>query len=306
MLNRGEPLSTWLSRIVRRQCCQVLLMMTKVMRIDSHQHFWDLEKLPYPWMPPAPSVLRRNYLPQDLQPILQENRMDGCVTVQATQVAAEAEWMLDLADQFPFIKGVVAWVDLQDERVGARLDQLMKHPKFKGVRHLVQDEPDPKWALQPRVIRGLKELESRRLPYDLLIKPPQLPVVQPLIDQLPDLPLVIDHIAKPYIKDRQMEPWAHQMEELSRVPHLHVKLSGMITEADHRDWKAADLAPYVNHVYQAFGPKRCMFGSDWPVCLLAGTWKEVLAAMTQCLGPLPPAARDEVMGGTAVRFYRLT
>jgi L-fuconolactonase len=281
-------------------------MMSPVMRIDSHQHFWDLSKLLYPWMPPAPSVLAKNYLPEDLQPILASNQMDGCVTVQAAQVDAEAEWMLANAGRHAFIKGVVAWVDLKSPEVGLRLDSLRKNPKFVGVRHIVQDEPDNDWALQAEVVRGLRELERRDIPYDVLIKPPQLHIVEPLAAKLPRLRMVIDHIAKPYIKDRKMEPWARQMESIARNTKCLVKLSGMITEADHRAWRTPDLTPYVHHVYQAFGPDRCMFGSDWPVCLLAGTWKQVLAAMTQALGPLKPADRDRVMGETAARFYRLT
>lgn len=276
------------------------------MRIDSHQHFWDLEKLPYPWMPPAPSVLRRNYLPADLKPILDNNRFDGCVFVQATQVDQEAEWVLKLADENPFIKGAVLWVNLKDERVGARLDQLQKHPRFKGVRHIVHDEQDNNWVLQPDVIRGLKELERRDIPYDLLIKPPQLHVAVPLAEKLPRLRMVIDHIAKPYIAEKKMEPWAKQMEEISKAKQIFVKLSGMITEADHKAWKASDLTPYVHHVYQLWGPERCMFGSDWPVCLLAGSWKQVLAAFTQALGPLKQDVREQLLGGTAARFYKLS
>lgn len=276
------------------------------MRIDSHQHFWDLTKLKYPWMPPPPSVLARNYLPADLKPILEANRFDGCVFVQATQVDAEAEWALGLADQNPFIKGVVAWVDLKDPKVGARLDQLQKHPRFKGVRHIVHDEPDTNWIVQADVIRGLKELERRDIPYDLLLKPPHLPLVMPLVEKLPKLRMVIDHIAKPYIAKKQMEPWAKQMEEISKVPHMFVKLSGMITEADQKNWKASDLMPYVHHVYQLWGPERAMFGSDWPVCLLAGSWKQVLASFTQALGPLKQDVREQLLGGTAAKFYRLT
>lgn len=279
-------------------------MLTR-MRIDSHQHFWDLGKLSYPWMPPPPNVLAKNHLPGDLKPILEANRFDGCVTVQAAQVDAEAEWMLSLSDQHSFIKGVVAWVNLKDAKVGARLDQLQKHPRFVGVRHIIHDEPDEKWALQLEVIRGLKELERRDIPYDLLLKPPHLPIVPPLIEALPKLRMVIDHIAKPPIKDRVMEPWARQTEALSKHPQLYVKLSGMITEADHAKWKAPDLAPYVHHVYQLWGPERCMFGSDWPVCLLAGSWKQVLAAFTQALGPLQQQTREQLLGGTAVKFYRL-
>jgi L-fuconolactonase len=275
------------------------------MRIDSHQHFWDLDKLSYPWMPPAPSVLRRNYLPGDLKPILDDNRFDGCVFVQATQVDQEAEWALSLADQNPFIKGVVAWVDLKDAQVGARLDQLQKHPRFKGVRHIVHDEPDNNWLLQPSVLGGLKELERRGIPYDLLLKPPQLHVALPLAEKLPKLRMVIDHIAKPLIAQKKMDPWARQMEEISKAQQIFVKLSGMITEADHKAWKSSDLTPYVNHVYQLWGPERCMFGSDWPVCLLAGSWKQVLAAFTQSLGPLKQEVREQILGGTAVKFYQL-
>jgi L-fuconolactonase len=278
------------------------------MRIDSHQHFWDLNnpKLAYPWMPPAPSPLRRNYLPPDLKTILDDNRFDGCVAVQACQVDAEAEWLLGLAGQYPFIKGVVAWVDLKDPNVGKRLDVLQKHPRFKGVRHIIQDEPDVNWALQPAVIRGLKELERRDIPYDLLVKPPQLHVAKPLVEKLPKLRIVIDHIAKPLIAQRVMDPWAKQMEEISKAPTVWVKLSGMITEADDKSWKAPDLAPYVHHVYQLWGPDRCMFGSDWPVCLLAGSWKQVLAALTQVLGPLQQDVREKILGETATKFYGLS
>lgn len=275
------------------------------MRIDSHQHFWDLGKLSYPWMPPAPNVLARNYLPPDLKPILEASHFDGCVTVQAAQVDAEAEWMLQLADQHSIIKGVVAWVDLKDPMVGKRLDTLQKHRRFRGVRHIIHDEPDVKWALQSDVIRGLKELQSRDVPYDLLLKPPHLPIVPVLIEKLPDLRMVIDHIAKPLIKDRVMEPWAKQMEAVAKHPKLFVKISGMITEADPEKWKASDLMPYVNHVYQNFGAERCMFGSDWPVCLLAGSWRQVLAAFTQSLGPLQQPVREKILGETATRFYGL-
>jgi L-fuconolactonase len=275
------------------------------MRIDSHQHFWDLTKLAYPWMPPPPNLLAKNYLPMDLKPILDANRFDGCVVVQAAQVDAEAEWLLSLADRYAFIKGVVAWVDLKSPNLGARLDVLQKHPRFKGVRHIIQDEPDNNWTLNPDVLRGLGELAARGIPYDMLVKPPQLHVVEPVAEKVPKLRMVVDHIAKPYIKDRKMEPWAKQMEAIAKIPQIYVKLSGMITEADHKNWKAPDLAPYINHVWQLFGPQRSMFGSDWPVCLLAGSWKQVLAALTQCLGPLNQASRDRVMGETATEFYRL-
>jgi L-fuconolactonase len=275
------------------------------MRIDAHQHFWDLQRFPYPWMPPSPSPIRRNFLPEDLQPILERNRFDGCVTVQATTHAGEAPWLLDLARQHPFILGVVAWVDLLDPNLGRTLDVLQKDPKFKGVRHPVHDESDDRWLLRPEVVRGLKELERRSLPYDLLLRPQHLPAAIELVGHVPSLRMVIDHIAKPLIAKQQLEGWAENMERIAKAPNLFVKLSGMITEAEPKKWTADHLRPYVQHTYKLFGAERCMFGSDWPVCLLAGIWKEALAGFTQALGPLPQQTRNKVVGETAARFYGL-
>ena len=275
------------------------------MRIDSHQHFWDLDRLSYPWMPPAPSPLSRNFLPQDLQPKLERNRFDGSVTVQATTHPEEAEWLLHLAGQNAFIKGVVAWADLTSPGLGHVLDRLQVHPKFKGVRHPVHDEPDDRWLLRPAVLDGLRELERRRIPYDLLLRPQHLAIVPELAEKLPGLPLVIDHIAKPKIAQQLMDGWASDMERIAKIPHIHVKLSGMITEADPMKWTAGDLRPYVQLVLSLFGADRLMFGSDWPVCLLAGSWKEVLAAFTQALGAQPMELREKILGETAQRFYVL-
>lgn len=275
------------------------------MRIDAHQHFWDLGFLDYPWMPPGESVLRRNYFPEDLAPILEANRFDGTVVVQANVVIEETWWLLDLASRYDLIRGVVAWVDLTDPNVGDTLDRCQQHPKFKGVRHIVHDELDLNWLLRDDVIRGLRELARRDIPYDLLLRPPHLPLIPELAERVPGLPMVIDHIAKPLIAEDRMEPWARDMETVSKIPGMHCKLSGMITEADHKNWKPEDLRPYVQHVLSLFPPDRLMFGSDWPVCLLAGTWKQVLAAFTQACGPLPPEHREKILGGTATAFYRL-
>lgn len=276
------------------------------MRIDAHQHFWDLDRLTYPWIPPAPSRLRRNFLPEDLRPILARNHFDGSVAVQAATVAEEASWLLELSEQHAFILGVVAWVDLTDERVGDRLEKLQRHPKFKGTRHPVQDESDERWLLQEDVIRGLKELERRRIPYDLLLRPRHLGIVPELVDRVPELPLVLDHLGKPNIAEGVFEPWARDMERIAALPHVHVKLSGMITEARPNQWTAEDLRPYVEFVLKRFGPDRCMFGSDWPVCLVACSWKEVLSGFTQAHGPLPKELRSKIMGETAARFYDLS
>jgi L-fuconolactonase len=275
------------------------------MRIDAHQHFWDLDRFPYPWMPPAPSPIRRNFMPEDLQPILERNQFDGSVVVQATTHPGEAHWLLDLAAKHPFIVGVVAWVELTDPQLGKTLDVLQKNRRFKGVRHPVHDESNNRWLLRPEVIAGLKELERRSIPYDLLLRPQHLPAAIELADKLPKLRMVIDHIAKPLIAKRQLDGWAQDMERIAKSPNMFVKLSGMITEAEPKAWTSDHLRPFVQHTYKLFGPDRCMFGSDWPVCLLAGIWKEVLAAFTQALGPLPQETRSKVVGETAARFYGL-
>jgi L-fuconolactonase len=281
------------------------IMNVAEMRIDAHQHFWDLERFPYSWMPAEPSPLRRNFLPPDLQPMLERNRFDGSVVIQASSHPDEATWLLDLADQYSFVLGVVAWVDLTGPELGHTLDRLQRRKKFKGVRHPVHDEAADRWLLRPDVIAGLKELERRGIPYDLLLRPRHLPLVPVLAERVPRLRMVIDHIAKPLIAERVMEPWARDMAVASQIPQIFVKVSGMITEADWKGWTADDLRPYVQHVMGLFGPERMMFGSDWPVCLLVGGWKQVLAAFTQAIGALPMDLRDDLLGGTATRFYDL-
>jgi L-fuconolactonase len=281
------------------------IMNVAEMRIDAHQHFWDLERLPYSWMPAEPSPLRRNFLPSDLQPTLERNRFDGSVVVQASTHPDEAAWLLDRADQHSFILGVVAWVDLTGPGLGHTLDLLQRRKKFKGVRHPVHDEADDQWLLRPDVIAGLKELERRDIPYDLLLRPRHLPLVPVLADRVPKLRMVIDHIAKPLIAEHMMDPWARDMTLASQIPQVFVKVSGMITEADWKGWTADDLKPYVQHVMKLFGPERMMFGSDWPVCLLAGGWKQVLAAFTQAIGAQTMDLREDLLGGTATRFYNL-
>ena len=275
------------------------------MRIDAHQHFWDIALRNYSWMPPDPSPLRRNFLPGDLRPILETHRFDGSVAVQAHQSLEETRWLLNLASENPFIKGVAGWVDLTDPQVGRMLDELQGDPKLKGIRHLVHDEPDPRWLLRPDVMRGLAELERRRLPYDLLLRPIHLALVPLLAGKFPNLPMVIDHIAKPSIATREFDDWARMMETIVPIPHIYCKLSGMVTEARWDTWTADDLRPYVAFLLQGFGHERLMFGSDWPVCLLAASWKQVFAGLTQALGPQPEERREQILGTTASHFYRL-
>ncbi len=276
------------------------------MRIDAHQHFWDIHRFQYPWMPPGESPLRRNYVPQDLEPILKRNRFEGSVVVQANTIIEETLWLLELASEHEFVRGIVGWVDLTDPRVGATLDKFQRHAKFKGVRHLVHDEPDVNWLLRADVIAGLRELARREVPYDLLLRPQHLKIVPGVAEKVPGLRMVVDHIAKPPIATGRMDDWAEDMATVAKIPNVYCKLSGMITEADPRGWKAEHLRPYVAHVLKLFGPERLMFGSDWPVCTLAGSWKEVLAAFTQAIGPQPIDVREKLLGGTAEKFYLLS
>lgn len=275
------------------------------MRIDAHQHFWDLGRFRYPWMPEGESPLRRDFLPRDLEPIFRANRFEGSVVVQANVVIEETRWLLELAERAEFVRGVVGWIDLTDARVGAVLDEFQRHAKFKGTRHLVHDEPDVNWLLREDVLRGLGELARRGIPYDLLLRPPHLALVPRLAERIPELRMVIDHIAKPPIAAQKMDPWAKDMEAAAKIPQVYCKLSGMITEDDPRGWKVEHLRPYVQHVLSLFGPDRLMFGSDWPVCTLAGTWKEALAAFTQAIGPQSMEVREKLLGATAAKFYGL-
>ena len=275
------------------------------MRIDAHQHFWIPEKFPYPWMPEGESLLRRNYLPEDLLPLLEQNRFHGSIVVQAATDPAEAAWLLSLADENPFILGVVAWVDLTSPGLPHVLDRLQRHPRFRGVRHPVHDEPHPQWLLRPDVLAGLAELARRDIPFDLLLRPPHLPLVPLLADHVPNLRMVIDHLAKPKLAGPALDAWAQNLSRAAQLPQVYCKLSGMVTEADPGTWTARDFAPLVTHALAAFGAERCLFGSDWPVCRLAASWKQVLAIFTQACGPLPQDQRDWLLGGTAIRFYRL-
>ena len=276
------------------------------MRIDAHQHFWELGRFDYPWMPPDPSPLRQDFLPERLGKILARNRFDGSIAVQATTTLDETRWLLKLASAHEWIRGVVGWVDLTDPRLGAVLDELQRDPRFKGVRHPVQDEADDQWLLRDDVLRGLGELARRDLPYDLLLRPKHLPLVPRIAAQVPELRMVIDHIAKPPIASGRMDGWAEDIAAAARLPRVYCKLSGMITEAGRVSWKPQDLHPYVAHVWRCFGPDRLMFGSDYPVCLSAGTWKQVLSAFTQSIGAQPLETREKVLGSTACEFYGIS
>jgi L-fuconolactonase len=272
------------------------------MKIDSHQHFWAYDAAQYPWIPPG-SPLHRDWLPADLAPLLAQAGLDGCVAVQARQSLEESRWLLSLADHAPIIKGVVGWVDLQSEKVAEELSQFAPHAKLCGVRHVVQDEPDDDFMLRPNFLRGIRQLQQFDLTYDILIYPKQLPAAIELVQRFPEQPFVLDHIAKPFIKTGVLSPWSEQIRELARLSNVSCKVSGMITEADHAQWKADDFKPYLDVVFEAFGEDRLMYGSDWPVCLFAGDYPRMFALIEDYTRQLCTAARDKFYGGNAARFY---
>ena len=272
--------------------------------IDSHHHFWEIDRFDYSWMPEG-SPLATDYGPEDLSPLRTKAGIDYAVTVQAVASPDEARWLLELADAHEFIAGVVGWVDLTDPEVGYTLDELQRSDYCVGVRHIWESEEDPGWIVNSGAVNGLKELARRGIPFDFLAKPPNLPFIPQVMDQVPDLRGVVDHIAKPLIADHVVEPWLTDLRKVASINGIHCKVSGMITEADHQNWSVDDLRPYVHHVLGMFGADRLMFGSDWPVCTLAGSYRQVIDAAREILGSLSSAEKADVFGGTAAHFYGL-
>jgi L-fuconolactonase len=275
--------------------------------IDAHQHFWQLSQpFNYRWLDAAAlAAIRRDFLPEDLEPHHRAVGIDRTVVVQTQHDIRENHWALDLADKTPFIAGVVGWVDLASAECKRQLLEVIEHPKFVGVRHVTQDEPDDDFIVRDDVLRGLRVLESRGVPFDLLFHPMHLRHAAALAARLPDLPMVIDHLAKPHIREHRINDWLPDFQAAARHPNVYCKLSGMVTEADWVRWTVDDLKPYVHAALDAFGPDRLMFGSDWPVCTVAATYFEVHEALDQALGPLSDPERAKIFGATAARFYGL-
>jgi len=273
--------------------------------IDSHQHFWQLGRFDYPWMSSDLGILYRDYLPGDLAPILQHNRITKTVLVQASNSVAESRWLLELANTKSFIAGVVGWVDLASPDLYTQLDELCADKKFKGVRHLVESEPSDDWLVQPAVLSGLQQLSARGLSYDLLVHTRHLKHVPQVVETCPDLVFVIDHLAKPPIARNEIEEWSAALKPLARYSNIYVKLSGLVTEANWTSWRTDDLRPYVDVALESFGPDRMMFGSDYPVCLLAASYDRVLDSFQEILKSLSDADRDKIFSQNAEEFYRL-
>lgn len=274
------------------------------MRIDAHQHFWEIGRFDTSWMDsPELAPLRRDFLPGHLNEEIARVDIDRTVFVQTQHNLEENRWVLALADEHDFIAGVVGWVDLASEAVEDQLTEFTSHPKFVGIRHITHDESDDRFILREDIGRGLKVLEKHQIPFDLLFFVKHLGHAKTLAAAMPDLPLVIDHLAKPEIAAGNIEDWAKELAAAALHPNLYCKLSGLVTEAGWDTWKAADLMPYIETALEAFGADRCMFGSDWPVCTLAANYQEVHAALLESLSSISEDERSMIFGGTAARFY---
>jgi L-fuconolactonase len=277
------------------------------MILDAHQHFWQLSKpFNYGWLlSPQNAPINRNFLPGDLWRHLQNTGVEKTIFVQTQHDLDENRWALRLAKDHDFLAGVVGWVDLASPRCEEQVLEFRANPKFVGVRHITQDEPDDDFIVRPNILRGLKVLEKHRVPFDLLFYVKHLKHAATVARAVPGLPLVIDHLAKPRIKDHAIDDWLPHLRAAAACPNVHCKLSGMVTEADWRNWKADDLKPYVHAALDCFGPERLMFGSDWPVCELAASYEQVHQALRDALGLISVDERAAIFGETAMRFYQL-
>ena len=274
-------------------------------RIDAHQHFWQYDPAEHVWMTDEMASIRRDFLPPDLKPLLDQAGFDGCVAVQARQSLGETRWLLQLAGRYEFVRGVVGWVDLRAPDLQAQLREFSGQKKLVGVRHVVQDEPDDAFMLREDFRRGIAQLASFDLTYDVLIYPRQLPAAIRLVEEFPSQRFVLDHIAKPLIGDGKMEPWAAGIRTLAQSPNLHCKLSGMVTEARWGQWHAADFRPYLDVVFEAFGPDRLMIGSDWPVCTLSASYESAVCIVLEHIRQFTQGQQASILGGNCARFYNL-
>lgn len=275
------------------------------MIIDAHQHFWQYEPVKHEWIDDNMAVIRRDFLPSDLKEVYQENGIDGCIAVQADQTLKETDFLIDLSKENPFIKGVVGWVDLRSDNIQADLSKYGDVGIVKGFRHVVQGEPDPNFLLRKNFLRGISALKEFDFTYDILIFPHQLGAALEFVRKFPNQKFVIDHIAKPYIKDGFFDGWAVLMKEIAKSENVYCKISGMVTEADYNSWTPKQIEPYMDLVLDSFGTKRLMFGSDWPVCLVAANYKQVKSLVTTFIEPLSETEKEAIMGRNAITFYNI-
>jgi len=277
----------------------------KSFRVDAHQHFWVYNQKEYKWIDLSMAKLQRDFLPSHLNKELKRNGIDFCVTVQARLTILETKWLLELAQNNSFIKGIVGWVDFKSNSMEKDLEQFAAYKKFKGVRHVLQDEDDDRYILRPDFKQGLSQLEKFSLTYDILIYPRHIKYACSLVSEFPQQKFIIDHLAKPLIKEGKIEPWRKDMQELAKADNVFCKLSGMVTEANWDSWKQEDFIPYMEIILEAFGPDRLLFGSDWPVCTVVAKYEQVLGIATNFINSLSQAEQARIMGQNAIDFYNL-
>jgi L-fuconolactonase len=274
-------------------------------RIDSHHHLWKYSHTDYPWISEGMESIRQDFLIPELKQAMQAAKIDGVVTVQARQSLLETDWLLELASQHDFMRGVVGWVPLCDPAVESHLQKYWHNPRLKAVRHVLHDEPDDFYMLREDFNRGVSQLEDVGLRYDILIFERHLPQTIEFVDRHPTQIFILDHIAKPKIRSQVLSPWRERMRELARRENVYCKLSGMVTEAEWNTWTEKDLRPFIDAVLECFGPKRLMFGSDWPVSLLACAYEKWIEVVERSTASLSVPERDRLFGGTAKEAYRL-
>jgi L-fuconolactonase len=274
-------------------------------RIDAHQHFWHYSQSEYDWIDASMASLQHDLLPQDLAPELATAKVDGVLTVQARQTIEETRWLLQMADQFEWIRGVIGWAEIAGENFCEELEILTSNEHLKGLRHVVQAEQDPKFLLRDAFFSGIRALQGTSLVYDLLIVEHQLPNAIEFVRQHPNQLFVLDHIAKPKIAAGLLEPWRTNLRILAKQQNVYCKLSGMVTEAAWDRWRIEDLRPYADVVLETFGPRRLMIGSDWPVCTVGTSYSRWFSTLESLLQSLSQSERERVFGGTAIEAYRL-
>jgi L-fuconolactonase len=274
--------------------------------IDSHQHFWIYNQHRDAWITDNMAIIQRDFLPNDLQPILEKQGFSGCVAVQADQSVDETYFLLECADQYDFVKGVVGWIDLRAENIDEQIANLSSYKKLKGFRHVIQAEPDENFMLRPDFQAGIVALGDAGYTYDLLIYPNHLPVANRFVSLFSDQPIVLDHIAKPYIKQGLIDKWKQDISTLAQHENLFCKISGIVTEADWKNWKKEQIIPYLDVVFEAFGTNRLMFGSDWPVCLLASPYEGVVGLIGDYIEKLSDSEKYKIMTQNATDFYGLS
>jgi L-fuconolactonase len=276
--------------------------------VDTHQHFWNLDRTAYPWLTPDDyGPINRSFEADELAPQLDQAGVQYTVVVHAANSYEDTEYLLEVADNYDFVAGVVGWVPLlHPEEAAEALDRFKRHPKFKGVRHLIHDEPDPDWLLQDVVADGLRVLADKDVTFDVVsVLPRHLEHVPTIAERVPELKLVIDHLSKPPIKERQWEPWSPLFARAAEYPNVYAKVSGLNTAADPENWSAQDLKPYIDFAIEHFGPERLMFGSDWPVATLAGDYRKVWEETNRAISDLDDKGRGALLGGTGAAFYGL-